>query len=225
MTTPRTVSLILIGIAVVFALFAILRKRSDYVFGLVGVVILIFTLVPGINIIDIPKQSQIAILEECLVKNNMLTDAGIVPNGEISQEDKETINSAYTYLRFNAEDPLPQWIADSKEKDFYEVFGFHQYQEDQWVYHRYEGEEPVNIEGYRTMEPFSWYGDESSGLDGFDAEAYCLELRQMYGTSGTVGLIQIDATTALAIKYLNFEYLPENNKIGRICISGYLLKK
>lgn len=234
MTTPRTVSLILVGISIVFVLFAILRKRSDYLFALVGAVILVFTLVPGINIIDIPKQSQIAILEDCLVKNEMLTDEGIVPNGEISQEDKERIRSAYTYLRYRAEAPFPQWLADTKDKDFYEVLGFYQYESEewryqydsgQWIYHSYDGETPVNIEGYRTMESLNWYGNEASGLDDFDVEAYCLEIQQMYGTSGTVGMIQIDATTALAIERLNFDYCPENHKIKNILINGYLLKK
>ncbi len=229
MTTPRTASLILVAISAIFALFAILRKRSDYLFALVGAVILVFTLVPNINIIDIPKQSQTAILEECLIRNGMLTEAGIVPNGDISTEDKERIDSAYTYLRFRAEDPLPRWIADAKGKSFYDIFGFHQYRADQAVYHHYNGEEPVNIEGYRTMEFGYWYekdfGTTEGVFYGFDIQAYCLELRELFDTSAEIAPIAIDANTSLAIRNMSFDYYPENNKIEDIHISGYLLKK
>ena len=122
LTTPRTVSLILIIISIMFILGSvIIPKHLNKIAFISGVIVLITTVTP-LNVIDMPVASQTNILKTVLTENNMLKDEKVIPNSNISDADAQKIISAYEYLKYDAE-KTPDFIPDSK-KSIQEIFGF-----------------------------------------------------------------------------------------------------
>ena len=237
-TTPRTVSLILVGVSVIYAVFSIIRKRTDYIFAVVGGVILIFTLIPNINIIDIPKNSQLTILEETLIKNDMLVDGEIIPKVDIPEEDKERIDGAYRYLKIEAEEPLPELIEKNKNRKFSEIFGFNSHT-DYWQTREhlyYKAEDTVSIEGYRLMyNNITVYVTpemmENKILKindrefSFDISEYCKHIYSTYKEDEEIPEIKINDNIAIIPDPISFTYNIINDSIENVDIRGYMLEK
>jgi len=98
LTTPRTISLVLIVISVLFILGSIIvPKHLNKIALLSGLIVLLVTITP-LNVIDMPIKSQTAILENVLVKNHMIKDGKVVPNENISDDDAKIISSSYPYF-------------------------------------------------------------------------------------------------------------------------------
>ncbi len=237
LTTPRIVSIILVGISVIFAVFSIIRKKPDYVFAAVGVIVLVFTVLPKINIIDLPKQSQVAILETYLTKNNMLSNGKITANTDIPEEDKGRIVSAYNYLKYNAAGTLPDWIENTGDKNASEVFGFsgNEYGEEN-IYCSYSSSDRVDISGYNVMHGFSNYKFDNDtetitfAADGteysYDAYEFFTKLYKDYGTnSGGLPLIGIDETSSVYLTSAWADFSGDMSTLESFHISGYILIK
>ncbi len=237
LTTPRIVSLILVGVAIIFAVFSMIRKKSDYVFGFVGIIILVFTLVPKINIIDLPKQSQINILQSYLTKNNMLSDGKITANADIPTEDKERIVSAYNYLKYNAAGTLPDWLENIGDKSTADVLGFSgiEYGSD-LVHCSYSSADYADISEYSGMYDFNNYKsdyDEMSitfninGSDySYDALSFFTKLYNNYGEDNNeLPPIPLDENTSVYIRS-SWATLPNDmSRITQFHIGGYILIK
>lgn len=234
LTTPRIISLILVGISVIFAISSLIRRWEESVFLLIGAVVLVFTLVPKINIIDLPKRSQLTILESYLVKNEMLKDGVVIPKMEIPIEDQARIESAYYYL-YRAEPPLPQWLDGAKQKNAKEFFGFTKdaAEHKRWDLDFYGDDSEVTIAGYRKMiEVNSYRKGETSGWT-VDGKTYTIDeaaiLKQLYETYGgdfsKVPLISLSEEHALWIHHFGGYLNIETYETDSIYYSGYLLVK
>ena len=111
LTTPRTVSLVLILISILFIIGSIvIPKHLNKIPLISGIIVLFFTITPC-NIIDMPVASQTRILKTVLTENNMLKDNKVIPNPDIDKSDAQKILSAYQYLKYDAE----------KEERVYEI--------------------------------------------------------------------------------------------------------
>ena len=240
LTTPRTVSLILVAIGIIFAVVSILGKKVEKVLWAVGIIVLLFTLTPKFNIIDMPVASQVNLLEKYLVKNNMLADGVITANAEIDEKDKDRIRSAYNYLVLG-ESKLPKWIDEVDTDEFKAVFGFERYEynsyEERWENCSYRGsDEPgtiVDIADYKYMQFVSYSYSEDyplfeTTIDGvkysFDMIKVFDELKEKYGIeSDAVAPIELaeNITLYLDYGYYNLEY----DELFHMHFRGYLFIK
>lgn len=158
LTTPRTVSLVLILISILFIGGTIIAPKHLNKLALAsGIIVLAVTVTP-FNVIDMPVASQTAILKDVLTKNNMLENGVVVPNPDVSKEDAKRIESAYHYLKYNAE-KTPDFITDS-DKAFSEIFGFPLYQnESNYSHCFFRSKNLVDISNYTTLQKISSDGE------------------------------------------------------------------
>ena len=228
LTTPRTISLVLIAISILFIGGAIIvPKHLNKIALISGMVVLLVTVTP-LNVIDMPVASQTAILKNVLTKNNMISDGAVIPNNNINDEDAKAIISSYNYLKYNAK-KTPDFIPND-EKNFSEIFGFSDSEKES----RYEGwffqtKSSADITEYQQMVKVYAY-DEVLTVDHngqqYNINLYDLarELHQKYGTeqheldvyrvNEHVGLYMVSFTADL-----------EDGNIIYSSFSGYALLK
>lgn len=150
---------ILFGIfaAIAGVLLSFLPVRKNGVIAAILIVFAIVSVVPPVDAFTISKQNQINLLEEVLSKNAMLDDGKIVPNGSISDEDKQKITNTVYYLNMMGYIEKAGYFPEDFEtyRDFYDTFGFKEYQEpadqNQFVYVHLEPSQPIDIAGYDTF--------------------------------------------------------------------------
>ena len=126
LTTMRYVSVVLNIIALLFAVFAVIKKTKyiETVFLIAGVVALLATLTP-LNILDFPNSNQENRLKNILIANNMLENGSIIPKEDVSKEDQIKITSSYHYVK-NSAGKKSDFITQYHQTDFKKVFGFPQ---------------------------------------------------------------------------------------------------
>ena len=236
LTTPRIVSLILVGISIIFAVFSIFRKRLEYVILITGVVVLVFTLVPKINIIEMPKKSQLDILERYLVKNEMLSNGEIITNPDVDEKDKERIVSAYRYLKYEAAGKMPDWFENSRDKDIQEVLGFDNYYDrNMHISCHYSSGEFVDVSEYTKMYKRNLSFDREDMKINFDIEGktYSYDAfeiaKEMYETYGTnndnIKPVELDENTTMYIENAWFDFSNEFSKLEYFDLNTYILIK
>lgn len=228
LTTPRTISLVLIAISILFIGGAIISpKHLNKVALISGMVVLLVTVTPW-NVIDMPVASQTAILKNTLIKNNMIKDGVVIPNKNVSDEDAKSILSAYNYLKYNAR-KTPDFIPNS-EKDFPEIFGF----SDVIKENGYEGwffqtKASADITDYNQMVKVYAY-DEVLTIDHngqqYNINLYDLaqELYQTYGShQSELDIYRVNENVGLYM--VSFTADLENGNIVYSSFSGYALLK
>ena len=236
LTTPRIVSLILVGISIIFAVFSIFRKRLEYVLLITGVVILVFTLVPKINIIEMPKKSQIDILEKYLVKNEMLSNGEIIANPDVDENDKARIVSAYRYLNNKAAGEMPVWFEKSRDKDIQEVLGFDDYYDrNMYISCHYSSGEFIDISEYTKMykrnidfdrESMKMTFDVEGKTYSYDAFEIAKEMYETYGTSNVdVKPVELDEDITMYIVNAWLDFSGNFNQLEYFDLNTYILIK
>jgi hypothetical protein len=133
LTTLRYVSLVFNFIALLFAIFAVIKKGKhlEKIFLAAGAIALLVTLTP-INVLDIPNINQEIRLKKILIANNMYDNGKIIPNEAIDKETKVKITSSYEYVK-NNEGKKSSLITQYKDTDFKKVFGFSQEYENMYT--------------------------------------------------------------------------------------------
>ena len=125
LTTARTASIAFIVVTVAFMVSSLVKAfdiKKAFLFS--SALLLVLTVSP-LNFMSIPVYQQSAALKNVLSKNGMLDGEAIVPNGDIVDEDKAKIISAYDYLMYYAPDEItPSYIAETSAEAFEDVFGF-----------------------------------------------------------------------------------------------------
>lgn len=231
LTTPRTVSLVLIVISVLFILGSIITpKHLNKIALLAGLIVLIVTITP-FNVIDMPISSQTAILEKVLVKNDMLKDGKVVPNENVSDEDGKIISSSYRYLKYNAK-KVPEFIPNS-QLEFEEIFGIPDKYDrygNSHIYCNFRTNDPVNIEEYHTMINMDYYYGEVLEVE-HDGNKYTIDLKQIakqlydqYGAEkNDMDIYKVDENVSLY--FANFHFDIENDEVKYCNFDGYVLLK
>lgn len=147
---------ILFGIfaAIAGVLLSLLPVRKNGMIAAILIVFAIISVVPPVDAFTISKQNQINLLEEVLSKNAMLDDGKIIPNGSISDVDKQKITNTVYYLNMMGYIEKAGYFPEDFDtyRDFYDTFGFKEYQEpadqNQFVYVHLEPSQPIDIAGY-----------------------------------------------------------------------------
>ncbi|WML55370.1 DUF4153 domain-containing protein [Neobacillus sp. PS3-12] len=138
-------------------LLSILPIRKNGVIAALLIVFATISIVPPVDAFTISRNSQTQTLKNVLVKNHMLKDKIIKPNGSISDKDKKTITNAVYYLNRMEYTKKIKWLPKrfNADADFYQTFGFKEYQDqrmiDQSVYLNLEPSFSVSISGYDSF--------------------------------------------------------------------------
>ncbi len=232
LTTPRTVSLVLIIISVLFIACSLIKPKCLNLIALVsGIIVLIVTVTP-LNIIDIPIKSQTDILKTILIKNDMLKDGQIVPNPNVSGKDAQRIISAFEYLKYDAK-KLPDFVSDS-DKSYQEIFGFtnnydSDIEESNSIYHQFVTKDSVDITDFDKMVKCYTYDDvlkfEHNGQNyRIDLKELGKALYDTYGTSNEeLDIYKIDENVSLYFKSLSCEI--DGDEVVYCYFDGYALLK
>lgn len=117
----------------------------------------LISIVPPIDAFSISRTNQINMLEEVLLKNNMLEDNTIKPSNSISDAEKQKIIKSVNYLiRMEYTDEI-SWIPADFDyyADFYQTFGFYQNDiiegDKPYVYVNLPQNTPIDITGYDSL--------------------------------------------------------------------------
>ncbi len=230
LTTPRTVSLVLIIISILFIAGSIIIPKHLNKISLVsGIIVLIVTITP-FNVIDMPIKSQTNILENVLTANDMLKDGKVIPNPNVSNSDAQKIISAYEYLKYDAK-KLPDFIPDSAET-LQEIFGFTKnYDNDRnnIIYCSFRTKDDVDITGYDRMVKF--YNNANTIKIEHNDQQYDIDLKEIarsfntqYGTNKSdINIYVISENVALY--FTNFSFEVQNDEILSCYCNGYALLK
>lgn len=121
LTSLRYVSIIFSVTALIFIILTLIKKGKfvKFVILLFGVITLVSSIGP-LNILDVPTYNQVARLEKVLVANGMLENNKVIPNKDISAQDKEAIEGSYGFLI--GKKKAPDYL--NKDVPFHILFGF-----------------------------------------------------------------------------------------------------
>jgi len=179
LTTARYISLALNLLGLAFVVVSLIKNGRwlKQMFLAAVCAALLLTVTP-LNVCDVPFRNQVARLNRVLRANDMLVDGNITANGDISQEDKITITSAYEYIdehpghagnlpltleHMNAFVTITYYrsdIKDPKRATFQSVFGFPK---------TYESSD---YRSYNSYEQGSVYGSYHNSTDVLDVADY-----------------------------------------------------
>lgn len=107
-------------------IFSFLPKTRSGLIAPILVVLSIISVTPMIDAFTVGRNSQENLLEQKLRANEMLVDDTIIPNGQVSVEDKIAITRSVDYLTIWGGEDQVSFLPDEFEtyKDFKKVFGF-----------------------------------------------------------------------------------------------------
>jgi hypothetical protein len=128
----------------------------------------LFSIIPPVDAFTISRTNQLKMLENVLIKNNMLKDNKIIPNGSVTNEDKKIISNIIDYLK------MMEYTKDISylKKDFniynnfYDTFGFYQYEEilyrQESVHISLDRKSPIIVSGYDALIVANFYFDKDN---------------------------------------------------------------
>ena len=227
LTTPRTISLVLIVISILFIIGTmVIPKHLNKIALTSGVIALIVTITP-FNVIDMPISSQTKILRTTLEANGMLNNGVVIPNENVSKDDAERIISAFEYLKYDA-DNVPDFIQNSDDSPK-EIFGFSNSYESEYIYCSYKTKDSVDISAYTKM--ISVYENNNYLVAEYNNESYEVDLKQiakdlyaLYGANNSnLEIYTIDENTGLYFDHINFEI--DNDEVMHCYFNGFILFK
>ena len=163
--------------AIAGILMSFLPVRKNGVIAALLIVFATISIVPPVDAFTVSRTNQINMLENALMKNDMLDHNKIKPNESISDKDKQTITNAIYYLSMMEYTKQIKWLPEDFDAytDFQNTFGFKEYQEPtdsiQPVYLSLEQSAPITITGYDFFVQTDIYlSDQSKDEKVYDIE-------------------------------------------------------
>ena len=129
---------------ILFGIFAtisaiIFTFRPNHKTNIIAPILIICSLIsiiPPADAFFVSKKNQIGRLTKVLKENDMLVDDKLIPNAELSYEDKQIISDTIHYLMsMDYIEDINLLKSYSESQDFEETFGFYQYE---WTIKKYE---------------------------------------------------------------------------------------
>jgi len=162
---------ILFGVFAIIAgvLLSFLPVRKNGILAALLIIFSAISIVPPVDAFTISRNSQVATLEDELLKYDMLENNKIKPNDSVSEKDRKIITNTVQYLDRMGYTKEIAWLPRNfvVYKDFYDTFGFHEYQEsgdeNQPVYLTMEPSMPINIEGFDRFVQMDLYPFDNDG--------------------------------------------------------------
>ncbi len=232
LTTPRTVSLVLIIISILFIAGSIIIPKHLNKIALVSAIIVLVVTISPFNVIDMPVASQTNILKTVLNKNDMLKDGKVIPNPDVSDKDAEKIISAYEYLKYDAK-KLPDFIPNS-EKGISEIFGFAKKSDydgygNNYIHCNFHTKDSVDITDYDKMVR-KYASDDIIKIE-HNNKQYDIDLKQIAKTlydkydteKSELDIYKVNEN--IALYFTNFNFTIDNDNVTYCYFSGYVLIK
>lgn len=135
-------------------LLSFLPIRKNGVIAAMLIVFAVISIMPPVDAFSVSRNSQTGILEEALIRNNMLVNNSIKPKEGIPDKDKQIISGAVTYLSMMRYTDKIKWMPSNFDmyRDFYKTFGFKEYDEpiekDQVLFMGLKPEYAIDVAGY-----------------------------------------------------------------------------
>lgn len=120
---------ILFGLFAVIAglIFSILPVKKNGWIAVVLIVLSVISITPPVDAFTVSQTSQTNLLKETLEKNQMLEENKLIPNADVSKEDKIKISQTIYYLTDMDYTEDIKWLAPYGQQltyQFEEIFGF-----------------------------------------------------------------------------------------------------
>lgn len=140
-------------------IFSILPIKSNGIIAPILIALSILSILPPVDAFTVSRLSQTGRLKKTLEANDMLKGNDIIPNAEISKEDKDVIKSSIDYLeRMNYIKNI-DWLSDyNDDKNFNSTFGFSRYGNDEsyidnknFIRYFQREDNPISIAGYDVL--------------------------------------------------------------------------
>lgn len=155
--------------AVAGIVFSFMKHTKTGIIAIVFIAFSIVSTIPPVDAFSVSRRNQIGTLENVLESNNMLVDGEIVPNSDISSEDKELIINTTQYIwRMDYADEI-SWLGTQFDyyRNFEEIFGFNWNDFDGDVryfafFHR-DSETGIDISGYDALAYMIYYNEGDRG--------------------------------------------------------------
>ena len=155
---------ILFGIfaTIVGIVFCMVPTHRNGMIAPILIALALISIIPPVDAFTVSRANQTKRLEQALVRNQMLNENNIVPNKELSENDKSTIIKSVQYLDSMGDTRkisfLSGYLASS---DFEKTFGFAQYDSQdnhyQSFYYGRDINDPIPIAGYDAMVQLNIY--------------------------------------------------------------------
>ncbi len=139
----------------IFLSFIPVRKN-----GIVAILLIsfsLFSIIPPVDAFTISRTNQQKMLQNILIKNNMLLDNKIIPNTSISEEDKKIISISINYLEMMGYTKDISYLGKDFKlyNDFYDTFGFYLYEENVYrqesIHMSLNQQSPIIISDYDVL--------------------------------------------------------------------------
>lgn len=168
---------ILFGVfSIVSALVLIFRKKKNpNSIVLLSAIFAILSIIPPVDAFTVSKNSQESRLEEILIRNSMLVDNEIIPQENVSNEDKHEITNISDYLARMGYLKDIEWFPKDyvTESGYYRnfevVYGFSPYyggyvpgEMPQYIYARLDENEEIDVSRYDKFLKINVYSNNSS---------------------------------------------------------------
>lgn len=120
---------ILFGIFATIAgiLFCFISVKKNGIIAPILIGLSVISILPPVDAFTISRANQASRLKQVLIKNEMLQEGRIIPNENISTEDKDIIVSTVQYLESSDDVNKIAWLSSYNPNDFEKTFGFSKY--------------------------------------------------------------------------------------------------
>jgi hypothetical protein len=193
---------ILFGIFATIAgiIFSILPVHKN---GLIAPILMALTLlsvIPPVDAFTVSKANQIGRLENALESNQMLENDMIIPNTNVSKEDRNTIVASINYLNRMEYTEDVKWLSTyRKDLNFERTFGFAEYEQVDKdylnIYLERDDSLPISVEGYDYLITMNYYNetmDLSSDSIEHGGKSYGLFFRSFNEDNSVLILNEVD---------------------------------
>ena len=150
----------------IFLSFIPVRKN-----GIVAILLIafsLFSIIPPVDAFTISRTNQQKMLQNVLIKNNMLLDNKITPNPSVPEEDKKIISITLNYLEMMGYTKDIAYLGKDFNlyNDFYDTFGFYRYEESMYkqesIYMSLNQQSPIIISGYDALVVLNFYVEKDN---------------------------------------------------------------
>lgn len=160
------VSALGLWVAISMLYLIISKRKTKIVLPVILSIIILFSSMGPISAYNVASNSQNKRFERLLLKNNMLNNAKIIANANISDKDKEEITSIVSYMQNkHRKGELKYLPEDFTANNYKEVFGFSsKYPENSYDFINYNLENltEINIAGYDKMFKMDFYSGSTA---------------------------------------------------------------
>jgi len=170
-------------------IFSVMPKEKNGVIAPILLVLSVISILPGVDAFTISRINQINRLKTVLIRNDMFSDEKVIPNSNISDDDKKIIISSFSYLNHMNYLKDISWLSEYNEHyNFEKIFGFSIYEDGNkgfnFISINRERSEGIELDGYDYLAVFDVYnadGDRIAAEFVRDGISYGLHLVNIEG--------------------------------------------